>query len=133
MHLALHILGVTAGDEVFASTFTFIGSVTPIIFQGAVPVFVDSDRSTWNIDPVLLMKELEACEKRGRLPKAVVPTDLYGQCADYDRILDICAQYDIPVVIDAAEALGAKRLLKAQSSKLKGVDAWVHALSLIHI
>ena len=110
MHLALRCLGIGTGDEVFASTFTFIGSVTPIIFQGAMPVFVDSDRSTWNIDPVLLAKELEACEKRGRLPKAVVPTDLYGQCCDLGRIVEICDQYGVPVVCDSAEALGARYL-----------------------
>ncbi len=107
IHLALRILGVGPGDEVMASTLTFIGSVTPIIFQGAVPVFIDADRASWNMDPDLLAEELEACRKRGRLPKAVIPTDLYGQCADLDRILAACAPYDIPVVSDAAEALGA--------------------------
>lgn len=107
MHLALRILGVGPGDEVMASTLTFIGSVTPILFQGGVPVFIDSDRTSWNMDPELLEEELEACRKRGRLPKAVIPTDLYGQCADLDRILEICNRHDIPVVTDAAEALGA--------------------------
>ena len=76
---------------VIASTLTFIGSVTPVIFQGASLVFVDCDRASWNMDPDLLAEELEACQKRGHLPKAVVPTDLYGQCTDYDRILEICA------------------------------------------
>ena len=107
MHLALRTLGVGSGDEVMASTLTFIGSVTPILFQGAVPVFIDADRTSWNMDPDLLAEELEACRKRGRLPKAVIPTDLYGQCADLDRILAACAPHDIPVVSDAAEALGA--------------------------
>ncbi len=107
IHLALRNLGVGPGDEVFASTLTFIGSVTPILFQGGVPVFIDSDRTTWNMDPNLLGEELEACSRRGRLPKAVVPTDLYGQCADLDRILDVCAPYSIPVIVDSAEALGA--------------------------
>jgi dTDP-4-amino-4,6-dideoxygalactose transaminase len=108
MHLAMHILGVRTGDEVIASTLTFIGSVSPIVFQGALPVFIDSDRSSWNMDPDLLAEELEFCRKRGRLPKAVIPTDLYGQCADLDRILEICRPYNIPVVADSAEALGAK-------------------------
>jgi dTDP-4-amino-4,6-dideoxygalactose transaminase len=107
MHLALRILGVGPGDEVMASTLTFIGSVTPVIFQGASLVFVDCDRTSWNMDTHLLAAELEKCQQRGRLPKAVVPTDLYGQCVDLDRILEICAPYNIPVVVDAAEALGA--------------------------
>ena len=124
MHLALSILGVGPApvecaslspsvnstgqaDEVIASTLTFIGSVTPIVFQGGIPVFVDCDRSSWNMDPDLLEEELDASNKRGKLPKAVVPTDLYGQCADYDRIYEICEAYEVPVVVDAAEALGA--------------------------
>ena len=107
MHLALRILGVGQGDEVIASTLTFIGSVTPVIFQGASLVFVDCDRSSWNMDPNLLKDALEDCERRGKMPKAVVPTDLYGQCCDLPRIVSICNQYDIPVVCDSAEALGA--------------------------
>ena len=87
LHLALNVLGVGQEDEVFASTLTFIGSVTPIMFQGASPVFIDADRATWTMDPDLLDRELNACQKRGKLPKAVVPTDLYGQCIDYERIL----------------------------------------------
>lgn len=108
MHLALRILGVGPGDEVVASTLTFIGSVSPIIFQGATPVFIDADRSTWNMDTELLKEELNKCSLRGKLPKAVVPTDLYGQCADLDQIIEICEPYGIPVVVDAAESLGAK-------------------------
>ena len=107
MHLALRILGVAQGDEVIASTLTFIGGVTPILFQDAMPVFIDSDRTSWNMDPDMLADELEVCKKRGKLPKAVVPTDLYGSCADLDRIMEICAPYDIPVVTDSAESLGA--------------------------
>ncbi|MFU8857679.1 MAG: DegT/DnrJ/EryC1/StrS family aminotransferase, partial [Deferrisomatales bacterium] len=95
------------GDEVITSTLTFIGSVTPATFQGAEPVFVDADRATWNLDPSLLAEELDACRRRGRLPKTVVPTDLYGQCCDLDRILEVCAPYGIPVVTDSAEAVGA--------------------------
>ena len=107
MHLALSVLGVGQEDEVIASTLTFIGSVTPIIFLGAKPVFIDSDRSSWNMDPDLLAQELDACQKRGDLPKAVIPTDLYGQCCDLQQILDICHRYDVPVICDSAEALGA--------------------------
>jgi dTDP-4-amino-4,6-dideoxygalactose transaminase len=92
---------------VLASTLTFIGSISPIIFQGAIPVFIDSERVSWNMDAELLEEALEAGKKSGRLPKAVVPTDLYGQCTDYDRIFSICSRYRVPVVIDAAEALGS--------------------------
>jgi dTDP-4-amino-4,6-dideoxygalactose transaminase len=108
MHLALRILGVGSGDEVVASALTFIGSVSPIVFQGASPVFVDSDRTSWNMDPNLLAEELDTCEKRGLLPKAVVPTDLYGQCCQLQRIVEICDRYGVPVISDSAEALGAK-------------------------
>lgn len=80
IHLALRILGVEQGDEVIASTLTFIGGVTPIIFKGAMPVFIDSDSSSWTMDPDLLAEELESSKKRGKLRKSVIPTDLYGQC-----------------------------------------------------
>jgi dTDP-4-amino-4,6-dideoxygalactose transaminase len=117
MHLALINLGVKNGDEVFASTLTFIGSVSPVTFLGGTLVFIDSDKTSWNMDPDLLAQELQVCSRKGQLPKAVVPTDLYGQCVDYDRILAVCRQYNIPVVIDAAEAMGAR---------YKSVG-WVHA------
>lgn len=107
MHLALRNLRVGAGDEVFASTLTFIGSVSPIAFQGATPVFIDSDINTWNMDATLLEYELERCALRRRLPKAVVPTDLYGQCVDLERILNICERYNVPVICDCAESMGA--------------------------
>jgi len=107
MHLAMRVLGVGAGDEVIASTLTFIGSVSPVVFQGTTPVFIDSDRMSWNMDPNLLAEEIEACRKRGRMPKAVIPTDLYGQCADMDRIREICDPYGIPVISDSAEAVGS--------------------------
>ena len=107
MHIALCELGIEAGDEVFASTLTFIGSVSPVTFLGAKPVFIDADYKTWNMDPDLLADEINTCAQQDRLPKAIVPTDLYGQCADLDRILEICAPYEIPVIVDAAEALGA--------------------------
>jgi dTDP-4-amino-4,6-dideoxygalactose transaminase len=107
MHLAVRNLGVGPGDEVFVSDHTFIGSITPTLFGGARPVFIDSDRSTWNMDPDLLAGELFRCKETGTLPKAVVPTDLYGQSCDLARIIQICEPYGIPVVIDSAEALGA--------------------------
>ncbi|MCL0034150.1 DegT/DnrJ/EryC1/StrS family aminotransferase [Thermodesulfovibrionales bacterium] len=107
MHLALHQVGVREGDEVIASTLTFIGSVSPVTFLGGKPVFIDADYATWNMNPDLLAEEIAFCSKKGKLPKAVIPTDLYGQCADLDRILEVCEPYEIPVIIDAAEALGA--------------------------
>ncbi len=107
MHLATRVLGIGPGDEVIASTLTFIGSVSPIVFQGTTPVFIDSDRVSWNMDPNLLAEEIQACRKRGRMPKAVIPTDLYGQCADMDRIRQICDPYGIPVISDSAEAIGS--------------------------
>lgn len=107
MHLAMRNLSVGPGDEVFASTLTFIGSVTPIVFQGATPVFIDADEISWNMDPLMLEAELKRCAERGKLPKAVVPTDIYGQCSDYQRIFTICNKYGVPVVVDSAEAMGA--------------------------
>lgn len=107
MHLVLRHLGVGPGDEVFASDLTFIGSVGPICWLGGVPVFIDSDPETWNMDIELLRAELEHCAGRGRLPKAVVPTELYGQCLDYERLLETCGRYGVPVVVDAAESAGS--------------------------
>ncbi len=107
LHLSLLLMGVKPGDEVITSTLTFSATANAITYLGAQPVFIDSNRETWNMDPDLLAEELAACKKRGKLPKAVVPVDLYGQCADYDRILPICQEYGVPVIEDAAEALGA--------------------------
>lgn len=107
LHLALLLLGVGPGDEVLTSTLTFAATANAITYCGATPVFIDSDRRTWNMEPDLLEDELRSCVRRGSLPKAVVVVDLYGQCADYGCIEAICARYDIPLVEDAAEALGA--------------------------
>jgi len=107
LHLGLMLLGVGPGDEVLTSTLTFAATVNPIVYRGATPVFIDSDRDTWTMDPGLLEEELKACAARSRLPKAVVVVDLYGQCADYDRILAACDAYGVPVLEDAAEALGS--------------------------
>ena len=133
MHLALRYLGVGPGDEVFASTLTFIGSISPIVLQGATPVLIDSDRSTWNMDPELLENELYLCAKEGRLPKAVVPTDLYGQCCDLPRIIEACDRYGVPVVCDSAEAMGAKyrsaecSVLSAEDKDINKKYKMVHA------
>ena len=107
LHLALTLLGVGRGDEVLTSTFTFVATANAITYVGATPVFIDSDRETWNMDPELLAAELQACARRKKLPKAVVVVDLYGQCADYGPIREACARYDVPIIEDAAEALGA--------------------------
>ena len=102
IHLALRVLGIGAGDVVLASTFTFMASVSPILYQGATPVFVDSDES-WNLSPELLKKAIENSPKK---PKALVVTHLYGQAAMMKEICEICEQENIAVVEDAAEALG---------------------------
>ncbi len=108
IHLALKGMGIKPGDVVIASSLTFIGSVTPILFQGATPLFVDSDPKTWTMDVDLLSAVLEYCSDSGRLPKAVLPTDLYGQCSNYDALSRACERYDVPIIVDAAEAMGAK-------------------------
>jgi dTDP-4-amino-4,6-dideoxygalactose transaminase len=107
IHLALRLLGVQPGDEVLCSTLTFAASANPIVYEAGTPVFIDSEPASWNMDPVLLREELDACATRGRLPGAVIVVDLYGQSADYDPILDACARYEVPVIQDSAEALGA--------------------------
>jgi len=107
LHLALLMLGIGAMDEVLVSTLTFAASANVVAYVGATPAFIDSNRETWNMDPGLLEEELAACARRGKLPKAVIVVDLYGQCADYDPILEACARYGVPVIEDAAEALGA--------------------------
>jgi dTDP-4-amino-4,6-dideoxygalactose transaminase len=107
LHLALQLVGVSPGDEVLVSTLTFSATVNPIRYLGASPVFIDSERASWNMDPVLLSEELEVRARSGRLPRAVVVVHLYGQCADLDPILAACDRHGVPVVEDAAEALGS--------------------------
>ncbi len=107
LHLALMMLGVERGDEVWCSSLTFVATANAITYVGARPVFVDSTRRSWNMDPDLLAEALQDAAKTGGLPKAVIVVDLYGQCADYDLILESCARYGVPVIEDAAEALGA--------------------------
>jgi len=107
LHLALQMLNVQPGDTVICPTLTFAASANPICYCGADPIFVDSEPSTWNMDPILLELELGERAASGELPKAVIVVHLYGQCADMDPILAVCERYNIPVVEDAAEALGA--------------------------
>ncbi|MST32759.1 aminotransferase class I/II-fold pyridoxal phosphate-dependent enzyme [Acidimicrobiaceae bacterium USS-CC1] len=107
LHLALRLLGVGPGDEVIVPTLTFIATAAAVTYVGAKPVLLDSELATWNLDPDLLAEELAAAAKRGKLPAAVIAVDLYGQCADYDRIVPLCEEYGVPLIEDAAEALGA--------------------------
>ncbi len=107
LHLALRLIGIEPGDEIFCSTLTFIASVSPITYLGAKPVFIDSDRTSWNMNPELLRDALDQRAKIGKLPKALVLVHLYGQSADIDPILEACNHYNIPLIEDAAEALGA--------------------------
>jgi pyridoxal phosphate-dependent aminotransferase EpsN len=107
IHLGLRLLGVGPGDEVFCPTLTFAASCNPIRYLGAEPVFLDSDYDTWNLDPDLLESAFRRCARANRLPRALVVVHLYGQCADMDPVLSLCRRYGVPVLEDAAEALGA--------------------------
>jgi pyridoxal phosphate-dependent aminotransferase EpsN len=107
MHLALQYLGVGQGDIVFCSDITFAASCNPAVYLGARPVFIDSDLQSWCMSPQVLYTALKEYKAMGRLPKAVIVVDLYGLPADYARITDICAQFGVPIVEDAAEALGS--------------------------
>jgi pyridoxal phosphate-dependent aminotransferase EpsN len=108
IHLALQLLGVQAGDDVVVSSLTFAASANPIAYLGARPVFIDAEPRTWNLDPALVEEELESRRRAGtKMPKAVVSVDLYGQCADYDALTPLCQRYGVPLIEDAAEALGA--------------------------
>jgi dTDP-4-amino-4,6-dideoxygalactose transaminase len=107
IHLGLLLLGVKSGDTVFCSSLTFVGSCNPILYCGALPVFIDSEPSTWNMSPAALEQALEWAKRDNRLPACVILVNLYGQSADMDALLPICERYGIPVLEDAAESLGA--------------------------
>ncbi|MDA3884460.1 MAG: aminotransferase class I/II-fold pyridoxal phosphate-dependent enzyme [Candidatus Delongbacteria bacterium] len=108
IHLALILLGVKTDDEVLCQSFTFSATANPIAYQGAKPIFVDSEKETWNMDPVLLEKAInDRVIKVGQKPKAVIVVHLYGQSAKIDKIQEICKKYDIPLIEDAAEGLGS--------------------------
>jgi pyridoxal phosphate-dependent aminotransferase EpsN len=106
LHLGLRLLGVGPGDEVICPSFTFVASVNPVRYLGATPVFVDSDAATWMMDPALVAEAVERKVRRGRAPRAVVVVHLYGQSTDMDPILEVCGRHGVPVLEDAAEALG---------------------------
>lgn len=107
LDLIFDLLGIGPGDTVVCSDLTFISSIAPAFHRGGKPVFIDSDIESWNISPKLLKKALQELQEKGIKPKAVVAVDLYGQCCDYDKIEEICHTFEIPLVIDSAEALGA--------------------------
>lgn len=108
IHLALHLLGVTEGDYVLCPTFTFVASINPALYLGAKPIFIDSESESMNISPKALQLALEDCFKKGIRPKALIIVHLYGHSAKMDEIMKLAALYQIPVVEDAAEALGSK-------------------------
>lgn len=107
LHLSLRLLGVQPGDEVLVPTLTFVATANAVTYTGATPVFVDSETTSWCVDPALVAEAVEERARAGRPPTAVITVDLYGQCADHGPILEVCARHGIPVVEDAAEGLGA--------------------------
>lgn len=107
LHLALRLLEIGPGDEIYCSTLTFVASANPILYERATPVFVDCEPTSWNMSPTALETALRDGERRGRLPKAVIIVNLYGQSADMEPLLALCRRYGIAVVEDAAESLGA--------------------------
>src|SRR5690606_7780849 len=108
IHLALSLLGINKGDTVFCSTLTFVASANPILYQGAEPVFIDSEYETWNMSPDALEKALREAALFGKLPKAVIVVNIYGQSAKMDELLAICNRYNVPMIEDAAESLGSE-------------------------
>lgn len=107
LHLALVAAGVGRGDTVLVPSFTFAATANAVMYLGARPIFLDSTAESWNVDPALVAEELKARSRAGRLPRAVIAVDMYGQCADYEPLLDACDRYGVPLIEDAAEALGA--------------------------
>lgn len=119
IHLALSLLDVTIDDTVFVSSLTFVASANPILYQGAKPILIDSEPSTWNMSPLALERALEEADKKGKLPRAVIVVHLYGQSAKMDEILAVCNKYEVPIIEDAAESLGSE--YKGQKSGTHGM------------
>ena len=107
LHLALRIAGVREGDEVWVSSMTFAGGIFPVNYLGAKPRFFDLDQDSWTVDVDILAEQLEVAAREGRLPAAIVPTDLYGQSVELDRLEDLAANFDVRLIVDSAESLGA--------------------------
>lgn len=124
LHLALRALRLRPGEEVFCSTFTFAATANAIAYEGARPVFIDSDEATWNMDAALLAAELDRRARRGCLPRAVIVVDLYGQCADLKPIAAACRRHGVVLIEDAAEALGA-----IYRGKAAGTFGWANIFS----
>lgn len=108
LHLALIILGVKQGDEVLCQSFTFSASANPIVYQGATPIFIDSEKDTWNMSPEHLERAIKDRISKGKKPKAIIPVHLYGMPAKIEEIQSISSKYEIPIIEDAAEALGSR-------------------------
>ena len=109
LHLGYRILGVAPGDEVWTSSLTFVATIAPAVQMGAIPRFLDVAPESWTLDPGLLERELARAARRGRLPRVVVPVDLFGQCCDLDAIAALCGRWGVPVLCDSAAALGASQ------------------------
>lgn len=107
IHLALSLLDVQKGDTVFCSSLTFVASANPILYQGAEPIFIDSEPETWNMSPEALERAFAEAARERKIPKAVIVVNLYGQSPKIDEILAICNRYDVPIIEDAAESLGS--------------------------
>src|SRR5699024_8690263 len=108
IHLSLRLLNVQPEDTVFCSSLTFVASANPIFYEGATPVFIDSEEETWNMSPEALERALKEAKAEGKLPKAVITVHLYGQSAKIDEIVALCKQYNVPLIEDAAESLGSE-------------------------
>ena len=109
IHLGLVMLGVDKDDEVLVQSLTFSASANPVVYQGATPVFIDSEELTWNIDPSILDHAIvERKKATGKIPKAIIPVDLYGMPGNYEEILHVAQKWEIPVLEDAAEAFGSR-------------------------
>jgi dTDP-4-amino-4,6-dideoxygalactose transaminase len=116
LHLAMRLVGIERGDEVLCSSLTFVASANPVLYEGGTPVFIDSEPQSWNMSPAALAAAFDDARKRGRMPKAVVVTNLYGQSADMDALLQLCRRHGVAMIEDAAESLGATYRGKASGS-----------------
>lgn len=124
MHLIVRHLGVQTDDEILCQSLTFCATANPIAYAGGTPVFIDSEETSWNIDPQLIEDELRACAVRNRLPKAIVAVDIFGQSADIDAVISVAKPYGIPIIEDAAEALGS-----TYRGRPAGASAWASFFS----
>jgi dTDP-4-amino-4,6-dideoxygalactose transaminase len=124
LDLLFRELGIQRGDTVICSDLTFVASIAPAVHAGAEPVFIDCDEATWTMNADLLAEALQVAERMDARPKAVVAVDLYGQCCDYDRIEALCAHHGVPLIVDAAEALGAR-----YDSRAAGDAGWASVYS----